>query len=468
MLAEQAPALIPLSRPLMSFQKECQSTIIIEPCGGKKATLIQRQNGKKKPMKCGPVYGTDGSILPLCAIRTRADDSGKEGDASFRPEKPRGEPWPNIVTEVAYSESELHVLEKVKDFWLHNWSRCHEVIVVKIDKPPEEDQAPLRMQGQSQKIIGYPDSDLYDELETRVSDSSLRELNSGLVTEIDKLRREKDSLIGKNTELLARVVELEQTIKEDAQNTKLRDAELNTRILELQNRVVKLEQNQCIDTNANSLDYETSSNGTSEQIISCNEKSNTSSHEVTGFSNSDIYQDSVTSPAETISFDSQNEFLDSKHRETVRKEIIQNIKKKKLRDQELLSTPENTIPKISISPNKNVSIPEAEKSLLNKDLNIQDTKISSSESKSSIISSSNQEQSAISSKTKIPYNQKVEKGLICKLSTFINEKSLSNSIPDRQILENMLGGDDSTPGSALHLAHLFDKAKKTGQKEVLL
>ena len=31
----------------------------------------------------------------------------------------------------------------------------------------------------------------------------------------------------------------------------------------------------------------------------------------------------------------------------------------------------------------------------------------------------------------------------------------------------MLDGDDSTPGSALHLAHLFDKAKKTGQKEIL-
>ncbi|CAH1770921.1 3481_t:CDS:1, partial [Entrophospora sp. SA101] len=133
----------------------------------------------------------------------------------------------------------------------------------------------------------------------------------------------------------------------------------------------------------------------------------------------------------------------------------------------LLSTPENTIPKISISPNKNASIHEAEKSLLNKDLNIQDTKLSSSESKSSIISSSNQEQSAISSEIKIPYNQKIEQGLICELSTFINEKSLSNPIPDRQILENTLDGDDSTPGSALRLAHLFDKAKKTGQKEIL-
>ncbi|CAG8643038.1 1931_t:CDS:2, partial [Diversispora eburnea] len=79
----------------------------------------------------------------------------------------------------------------------------------------------------------------------------------------------------------------------------------------------------------------------------------------------------------------------------------------------------------------------------------------------------NQTQSTISSEIKIPYNQKVEQGLICELSTLINKKGLSNSISDKQILENMLDGDDSTLGSASHLAHLFDKAKKTGQKEIL-
>lgn len=105
------------------------------------------------------------------------------------------------------------------------------------------------------------------------------------------------------------------------------------------------------------------SNDTHEQIISHNEESNTS--------NLDIYQEEAkprdyvssvtpTSLAETISLEEkvENEFLDSKHRETARKEIIENIKTKKFQDQELLSTPENTIPKISISPNKNVSIPK--------------------------------------------------------------------------------------------------------------
>ncbi|CAG8469352.1 16311_t:CDS:2 [Acaulospora morrowiae] len=120
------------------------------------------------------------TIIGLGAIRTRADNSEKEADACFRPKKPRvappngsdekDEPWPNLVIEVAYSESEPRVLEKVKDFWLRNLSRAHDAIVVKIDKPPE-DETPSRMQfnlpgmallcqGQTQKNNRYPSSDL--------------------------------------------------------------------------------------------------------------------------------------------------------------------------------------------------------------------------------------------------------------------------------------------------------------------
>ncbi|RHZ63278.1 hypothetical protein Glove_330g112 [Diversispora epigaea] len=38
----------------------------------------------------------------------------------------KGEPWPNLVIEVAYSESEQHVLNKVKIYWLGNFSRVHD------------------------------------------------------------------------------------------------------------------------------------------------------------------------------------------------------------------------------------------------------------------------------------------------------------------------------------------------------
>ncbi|CAG8619134.1 8176_t:CDS:2, partial [Diversispora eburnea] len=99
-------------------------------------------------MQCALVRGTD--------ARTRADNSGKEADACFRPSKPlvqspngsdgEKEPWPNIVVEVAYSESEQHVLEKVHNYWLRNHSRVHDAIVIKIDPVSEKYEPPTRMQ----------------------------------------------------------------------------------------------------------------------------------------------------------------------------------------------------------------------------------------------------------------------------------------------------------------------------------
>ncbi|RHZ49336.1 hypothetical protein Glove_522g12 [Diversispora epigaea] len=56
------------------------------------------------------------------------------------------EPWPNIVVEVAYSESEQHVLEKVNNYWLRNHSRVHDAIVIKIDPVSEKFEPPTRMQ----------------------------------------------------------------------------------------------------------------------------------------------------------------------------------------------------------------------------------------------------------------------------------------------------------------------------------
>ncbi|CAG8708824.1 15749_t:CDS:2, partial [Racocetra fulgida] len=71
--------------------------------------------------------------------------------------------------------------------------------------------------------------------------------------------------------------------------------------------------------------------------------------------------------------------------------------------------------------------------------------------------------------TKIPYNQKVEQDLICELLEFItwhDSISLPNSISSKHILDVPVDADP-TPGSVPHLAHLFDKAEKTGRKEKL-
>ncbi|CAG8761409.1 11128_t:CDS:2, partial [Acaulospora morrowiae] len=52
-------------------------------------------------------------------------------------------PWPNLVIEVAYSETIDHVTDKVKNYWLKP-DRAHDAIVVKIDPAPNG-QVPTRM-----------------------------------------------------------------------------------------------------------------------------------------------------------------------------------------------------------------------------------------------------------------------------------------------------------------------------------
>ncbi|CAG8615654.1 8179_t:CDS:2 [Ambispora gerdemannii] len=96
---------------------------------------------------------TNAEIYSLGSTRTYADDSAKEADNSFRPEKleakyPNGidkgtDPWPNLVIEVAYSETIDHVTDKVNTYWLKP-DRAHDAIVVKI-VPVPDNQIPTRM-----------------------------------------------------------------------------------------------------------------------------------------------------------------------------------------------------------------------------------------------------------------------------------------------------------------------------------
>ncbi|CAG8728410.1 15570_t:CDS:2, partial [Acaulospora morrowiae] len=167
------------------LQRECLNTTIIEPYGGKKDISIKKQTGKKQcelPYKlavsvtleeyekqphevcihkiskviessCRNVEDTPAEICAFGSTRTYADGSAKEADNSFRPEKPEvaypngidkgTRPWPNLVIEVAYSETIDHVTYKVKNYWLKP-DRAHDAIVVKID-PVLDDQVPTRM-----------------------------------------------------------------------------------------------------------------------------------------------------------------------------------------------------------------------------------------------------------------------------------------------------------------------------------
>jgi len=102
---------------------------------------------------CRPVKRTNAQICSLGSTRTRAGGSGKEADDSFRPKKPLVNPpngsdgyncpWPNIVVEVAYSETIEHVWEKVNTYWLKP-NRAHDAIIVKIDPVPQGER-PIRM-----------------------------------------------------------------------------------------------------------------------------------------------------------------------------------------------------------------------------------------------------------------------------------------------------------------------------------
>ncbi|RHZ45864.1 hypothetical protein Glove_645g6 [Diversispora epigaea] len=94
------------------------------------------------------VKGTNADILSLGATTTRSHGCAKEADASFRPnQKPHvnaggsdggTRPWPNIVVEFAYSQSEADLKNKAETYWLQP-GRAHDVIAIKIGRfiPPE-------------------------------------------------------------------------------------------------------------------------------------------------------------------------------------------------------------------------------------------------------------------------------------------------------------------------------------------
>ncbi|RIB30347.1 hypothetical protein C2G38_2136387 [Gigaspora rosea] len=107
-------------------------------CIGKISKLLTKQ--------CSSVDDTDVEIYVLQATQTRARDLGKEPDASFRPTKPAVDSpngvmdwyffildaaWPNIILEVASSESVRHAKYKARNYWLHG-NRVRDVIIIKL------------------------------------------------------------------------------------------------------------------------------------------------------------------------------------------------------------------------------------------------------------------------------------------------------------------------------------------------
>ncbi|CAG8713642.1 15384_t:CDS:2, partial [Funneliformis mosseae] len=191
---------------VMQFQNECQIVSFIETCGETRENLAKKQSGKKLPYvlatnitiedyeertkkfnihscwewvegniviyevpsmpheigisaivkeimdACRPVKGTPFQIYSIGSTRIRDRNCEKEADASFCPKKPavttlnrsdgNDNPWPNLVVEVAYTETLDHVEEALK-YWL-SLGRAHDCIIVKIDPVPQG-QVSVRM-----------------------------------------------------------------------------------------------------------------------------------------------------------------------------------------------------------------------------------------------------------------------------------------------------------------------------------
>ncbi|RIA87504.1 hypothetical protein C1645_827665 [Glomus cerebriforme] len=82
---------------------------------------------------------------------TKSGGSGKEANASFWPlAKPQvihsgsdgnNKTWPNLVVEVAYSQLEVTVINKIKNHWL----RAHDAILIKIEPPIAPTTIPVFM-----------------------------------------------------------------------------------------------------------------------------------------------------------------------------------------------------------------------------------------------------------------------------------------------------------------------------------
>ncbi|CAH1767989.1 12325_t:CDS:2 [Entrophospora sp. SA101] len=249
------------------------------------------------------------------------------------------------------------------------------------------------------------------------------------------MKAELDLLRQENARLMARITELEQS--------QMREAKLTARIAELEHAIeeIKKQTNNCVTT---SIIPETIPvEQTSEQI------ENTSDNA----SNSDVCQElkirCSTSPIPTETKSSEDkvvdDFMDRKEKERVSNIIRKRNKGKKIQDQKLI---QKTIQSEWAEPK------------------VGDSSQTSAESEQ------------VSIDQKIPYNQKVEQGLMHELSVCAEDNDIENNaihglssdkpfdiqIPELS-LEVIL--TESSRVTAQNIADLFNIAMKVRQKEIL-
>ncbi|CAG8544069.1 2458_t:CDS:2 [Diversispora eburnea] len=208
------------------------------------------------------------------------------------------------------------------------------------------------------------------------------------------------------------------------------------------------------DITSNSSHFVTASGkDTHEQIVPRIEESIISSHEVSTSGNSDIQQELETStsliPATILLEEKEeNEILDSMYKERVSKEIMERIREKKLRDQDLSLVNQTESKKMtppSLCATKTVTKCHDQNTLDNSDtvsIGIAST-AELSESDNQIVEGLIQEMTC---------NQ--VQGIVSEINSTYSNNSKSCI-------------QDMVPGSEQSLSDLFDKAIKSGQKQIL-
>src|SRR5436305_12866317 len=292
---------------------------------------------------------------------------------------------------------------------------------------------------------------------------------------ITELEAENAELRKENTEIRdlrfklsmsdAEIAELKhrnaETLRSNAEYNERRDAEnakLRARIEEMESefgdRITKVEQKQTLNE-PRGASHNSSNNNSSNFNLVADQVPTVTHHE------KPLVDTSLPEDKET------DAFLDGEYKKKVSDEIRQRKREKKLQG-ELI--PQESSPAINTNCITDLSMTSTELVTLQEQVAEESIpKESSAESAMSCelkLSSGNRQDTP---PKKIPYNQKVEQDLICELLEFIrchNSTPLLNSISSKHIPDVQVDAD-LTPGSILHLAHLFDKAEKTGRKEKL-
>ena len=261
---------------------------------------------------------------------------------------------------------------------------------------------------------------------------SLREINSKLLAKVTELRKE-------NAEVKAENVKLKHALKEhEARFTNLeqKDKEKTTLIAKLDDDIREIKQEQ----NAVNISAQSNTSIPKSPINSIPLPLALSADQINISPVADQYDTTESAKrfnSKSLEDDRETDaFLDEVHKKKVSNEIRQRNREKKLSQSHVLSQDSSSTTSESLHSEE-------------KQVNLSEIKVA-----------------------KIPYNQKVEQDLICELLEFIrchNSTSLLNSISSKHVSFDAipLGSADLTPGSVPHLAHLFDKAEKTGRKEKL-